>query len=483
MKVSFIIPVYRPEVDIFRKCLKSLIDQSFKDWEGVVVLDGPDKGAEAVLDGVKDTRLKVVTIEQGGACRARNEGFKHSAGEIVWFWDCDCIIEPDTCKAYVEEFDRNKDIDFVYSGYKFLDEQGGIPSEPFDPWLLKCGNYISTCFPLRRSVFPCWDEAIKSLQDWDMWLTITEKGGKGSFFPGYAFSTAMPTAHSISGQGCTNDVWLDRVKAVQIKHNIQPRKVCVSSLENKPEGIRLAKLIDADYKDVPNYKPNNYDTIIQVGFSLNPGRVKAHSSIFNQPLRKKIIFWTADNISEVNNGISHKALTEYAKVLNPHTLQFVEDLYAKKVMESAGFTVSVLPLPMVNTNSIPDLPETPRILVDFSEEYRQLVSCLQHSLPDIPFDFTNDCKPIKEYSGMLSLSGEKTMSFSIKRMLLSGRNVISNVQSPFCGYVSDNTDIGKYVADLVDTIRKRVKRPSGATVDFWGKQLKADKLMEVLNNA
>lgn len=478
--VSFIVPVFKPQLDIFKKCIKSLIDQSFKEWEAVIVFDGPNIEAQGVLSSFKDIRLKTVNMPHGGACKARNEGFKHSKGDVIWFWDCDCLIEPDTCKAFVEELDKNKDIDFVYSGYKFLGENGGIPSEPFDPWLLKCGNYISTCFPMRRSVFPGWDESLKSLQDWDIWLTITEKGSKGSYFPGYAFSTAMPTANSISGQGCTNEAWLDRVKAVQIKHNLQPRKVCVSSLENKLEGIRLAKLIDADYKDVPNYKPNNYDTIIQVGFSLNPGRAKYHSGIFNQPLRKKVIFWTADNIGEINNSVSHKALGEYSKALNCQTIQFVEDLYAKNVMESAGFNVSILPLPMVNTDEITALSETPRLLVDFSEEYRQLVSCLQHSLPDIPFDFTNDCKPIKDYAGMLSLSGEKTMSFSIKRMLLAGRNVISNTQSPFCGYVGDNTEIGKYVTELVDTIRKRIKRPTKASVDFWGKQLKADKLMEVL---
>ena len=481
MKVSFIIPVFRPDTKIFKKCLESLKEQSFKDLEAMIVLDGPDLGAEAVLSANTDKRFKVVKNTHGGACRARNEGFKHSTGELIWFWDCDCVIEPDTCKAFVEELDKNKDVDFVYSGYKFLNEQGGIPSEPFDPWLLRCGNYISTCFPMRRSIFPGWDETVKSLQDWDLWLTVTEKGSKGAFYPGYAFSTAFPTEHSISAQGCTNEVWLDRVKAIQVKHNIQPRRVCVSSMEAKAEGIRLAKLIDADYKDVPNYKPNNYDTIIQVGFSLNPGRVKHHSGIFRQPLRKKIIFWTADNIAEINNAISHRALLEYTKALNCQTMQFVEDLYAKRIMESIGFNVSVLPLPMVNTDNIEALPEKATVLVDFSNEYRQLVSCLQHSLPDISFDFVNAAKPIKDYTAILSLNTEKTMSFNIKRMLLAGRNVISNIQSPFCGYVEDTGEIGKYVSNLVDTIRKRIKRPTNVAVDFWKKELSEKRLTEVLN--
>ena len=44
-----------------------------------------------------------------------------------------------------------------------------------------------------------------------------------------------------------------KVDAVKIKHNLPNRTVCVSSLGHREEGIRLAKLIDADYKDVPNY--------------------------------------------------------------------------------------------------------------------------------------------------------------------------------------------------------------------------------------
>ena len=119
--------------------------------------------------------------------------------------------------------------------------------------------------------------------------------------------------------------------------------------------------------------------------------------------------------------------------------------------------------------------------MDFSEEYRQLISCLQHSLPDISFDFVNSAKPIKDYAAMLSLNTEKTMSFNIKRMLLAGRNVISNIQSPFCGYVEDTGEIGKYVSNLVDTIRKRIKRPTTAAVDFWKKELSEKRLTEVLN--
>lgn len=480
MKVSFIIPVYNPDTHIFRKCLKSLIQQSYKDWEAIVVFDGPNLEAEGIVKGFKDTRIQTHVKEHGGAPQARNEGFKHTTGEIVSFFDCDCAIEPDTCKTWVEAFKDHKDIAFVYSGYKFFDEKGGLPSESFDPYTLKCGNYISTMFPMRREVFPGFDESLESLQDWDMWLTIVERGGKGMFIPGYAFSTSYPTPDSISGKGCTNEAWLGRVKAVKDKHKLPYRRVCVSSLQYKEEGIRLAKLIGADYMDVPNHKPNCYDTIIQVGFSLHPSHAKLHSAIFNQPLRKKIIFWTMDNINEINNSISHKALQLYSELLNRETSQYVEDMTARKLMESAGFRVKVLPVPMNNPDPIESMPDSPRILVDTTEDYRQILGCLEHSLPDIKFDYIDSDKEIKNYNMLLTFNLERTMTFNIKRMLLTGRQVVSNVQSPFCGFVSDQQDISTYIPEMVNTIRKNIKKNTTAGYNYWKEELNSKKLVEAI---
>lgn len=478
--VSFIVPVYNPDLEILKKCLKSLFSQSYKDFEVIAVLDGPSIVAEAALDGFRDIRLKRINMPHGGACRARNEGYKASKGDIVWFWDCDCIIEPDTCKTFIDTFKEHPEASFLYSGYKFLGEKGGIPSEPFDPWTLKCGNYVSTCFPMRREAFPGFDENIKAFQDWDVWLTIVEKGGKGLFIPGHAFSTKVPDINSISGRNFTAGTWLERVKAIKGKHNLPDRKVCVSSLSDREEGIRLAKLIDADFKDVPNYKPNNYETVIQVGFSLHPSRIRSHTGIFTQVLRKKIIFWTRDNIAEIQNSISFKALRMYSETLNRHAIQFVEDMYAKKVMESAGFNVSVLPIPMVNTGPIVESPAETKVLLDITEEYRNFMNCILYSLPDIKFDYIDSNKPIKDYSAMVSLHPEGTMSFNIKRMLLNGKNIISNVQDPFCGYVNSEQDLGKYISEFVDTIRKRVNRKTSPAIDFWSKQMSPNKLMEVL---
>lgn len=479
MLVSYIIPVYEPDMDLFRKCITAFKKQSYKNFEAIVVLDGPCEAAREVVTELGDKRISVVGIAHSGVQKARNHGATLAKGDILSFWDGDSVTEPDTCKTWIDTFKANPDIAFVYSGYKFVDERGGITSEPFDPWTLKCGNYISTMFPMRRDFFPGFDETLKSLQDWDMWLTIVENGGKGLFIPGYAFSTAFPTAKSISGQGCT-DQWLERVRAIKVKHNLPDRKVCVASVGHKEEGIRLAKLIDADYKDVPNNNPNKYESIIQVGFSLHPVKAKQHSAIFNQKLKKKIIFWTFEDITEIQNAISLKALTTYAAYLNPHVIQYVEDMEALKIMQRAGFNVSIMPMPMVNTDAIEAMPTEPRILVDTTEDYRQIFQCLEYSLPDIKFDVLDKAKPINQYNAILTLNTERTIPFTVKRMLLAGRNVIGNIQNPFCGYVDDNQEPGKYIPAMVEHIRARINKPAGPATRYWAEQMAPTKLMEVL---
>ena len=73
--LSFIIPIYNPDLKVFEACVKSLLDQSLKDWEAIFVLDGPCPEAEDRIKHLmkkKPNHYKVVKIEHSGACAARN---------------------------------------------------------------------------------------------------------------------------------------------------------------------------------------------------------------------------------------------------------------------------------------------------------------------------------------------------------------------------------------------------------------------------
>lgn len=457
-RLSFIVPVFEPNLEILAKCVKSLCDQSLTEWDATFVLDGKNDAAATIICSEmkkKANTYKILELEHGGAQKARNAGQEYAKGEFVVHWDCDCIIEPDTAKTWVEQFDKHPEVAFIYSGYKFLYERGAINSEPFDPYLLRVRNYISSCFPVRREFMPKWNEDLKSLQDWSFWLSVIEKGGKGKFLRGYAFSTLYPEAKSISGQGCTNENWLERIDAVKKAHNLPERDVCVSSLTNKIEGLTLAKTIGADYQDYPNWKPHRYKTIIQLGFSFLPGRIEAHTGIFSQQEVKKVILWTCEDVTEVHTRLNWQAIKKYRILLNGmvNLKQFVEDKASYDMMREVGFEVEIKPLPMV-AGDVKPFPDKPKFAVDVDSTYNPIFTAIEKSLPDVELVPLKGALNLNDFTGLCHFYPDRTMSATIKRAVMMGRHVVSNVQAPFAGFVDDTKYLSEFIPEAVEKIRE-----------------------------
>ena len=93
-KISIIVPVYNTE-KYLSKCLNSLIKQTYKDIEIIVVNDGSkDKSLEIAKKFAKqDNRIKVFNKENGGLSSARNFGIEKASGEYIGFVDSDDYIK------------------------------------------------------------------------------------------------------------------------------------------------------------------------------------------------------------------------------------------------------------------------------------------------------------------------------------------------------------------------------------------------------
>lgn len=105
-KFSIIIPVYNVEKYI-GKCLDSIMSQTYKDYEVIVVNDGtPDNS----MDIVKKYDVKVINQKNQGLSAVRNTGVKHAKGEYILFIDSDDYIEKDLLKKLNESLDNNPDV-------------------------------------------------------------------------------------------------------------------------------------------------------------------------------------------------------------------------------------------------------------------------------------------------------------------------------------------------------------------------------------
>lgn len=100
-KVSIVIPVYNAEKSIER-CLDSIIEQSFSDFELILVNDGSTDSSLKILEeyAEKDERIKFITQENAGPSTARNTGIDNATGKYVYFVDADDYIVKDAIERF-----------------------------------------------------------------------------------------------------------------------------------------------------------------------------------------------------------------------------------------------------------------------------------------------------------------------------------------------------------------------------------------------
>lgn len=113
--VSIIIPIYNAERYI-DKCICSIITQSFRNFELILIDDGSkDKSLSICNDfAIRDDRIKVYTLENGGAAKARNYGLKKAQGDFIWFIDADDWIEAD----FLNYINWESFSDLLFFGFK-----------------------------------------------------------------------------------------------------------------------------------------------------------------------------------------------------------------------------------------------------------------------------------------------------------------------------------------------------------------------------
>lgn len=122
-KVSVIIPVYNVE-NYLRKCLDSLVNQTLKDIEIIVVNDGTlDNSQEIIDEYVKKYPKKVVSIiqENGGQGAARNTGLLHAKGEYIGYVDSDDYVEENMYEELYKKA-KEEDSDIVICGNNVVKE-------------------------------------------------------------------------------------------------------------------------------------------------------------------------------------------------------------------------------------------------------------------------------------------------------------------------------------------------------------------------
>ncbi|MDD5291487.1 MAG: glycosyltransferase family A protein [Patescibacteria group bacterium] len=234
--ISIIIPIYN-QADKLSKCLDSILAQTYKDYEVIIVNDGSMDNIKDVLENQKskiknknhNVKLKIVNQENLGAPSARNRGFEESEGDFLFFCDADAVLIPEALETMLGALESHPEASFAYSS--FLWGKKLFKVGPFSTEKLKAGPCIHTMSLIRREAFPKggWDESIKKLQDWDLYLAMSENGRKGFWIdkvlfkikPGGTISSWLPSfAYKLLPFLPTVKKYREAVKIIKNKHNL-----------------------------------------------------------------------------------------------------------------------------------------------------------------------------------------------------------------------------------------------------------------------
>ena len=131
-KISIIIPAYNVQ-EYIKQCLKSIINQTYRNLEIIVVNDGSKDKTLDVIESVAkdDARVIVINQENQGVSAARNNALKGVDGDFVMFVDSDDWLDLDTCEVLIKEAVR-ENADVVMCGYVREYKNASLPKASFD---------------------------------------------------------------------------------------------------------------------------------------------------------------------------------------------------------------------------------------------------------------------------------------------------------------------------------------------------------------
>lgn len=186
-KVSVIIPAYNA-MAYLPETIANVLQQTYTDFEVVVINDGSTDHVQEWITQVKDSRVRLVSQKNRGLAGARNRGIEESQGEYLAFLDADDLWESTKLAQQVEILDSEPEVGLVYTWVAYIDEQGNstgrVVNNPNNQqegniWRkLTAGNVVecgSVAMVRRECLLKCgvFDSNLGSfVEDWDMWLRI-----------------------------------------------------------------------------------------------------------------------------------------------------------------------------------------------------------------------------------------------------------------------------------------------------------------------
>lgn len=182
-KVSVIIPTYNRQ-QLIGRAIRSVLNQTFQDFEIVVIDDGSTDGTKDFITAYKD-KVKYFYQEHKGISTARNRGIVESKGEYVAFLDSDDEWVPEKLSIQVKILNENPRVGIVHNKLIILNERGErVGTKPkkdsgtnLQQLISEGGDFPTSSILTRSECFKkagLFDESLPTMEDFEMWLRIAK---------------------------------------------------------------------------------------------------------------------------------------------------------------------------------------------------------------------------------------------------------------------------------------------------------------------
>ena len=247
--ISIIIPTYNVSNKLLSECIDSVLNQSYTNFE--ICISDDNSNNEETLSTLKEyeknSKIKVVYRKENGMIsKASNSALEIAKGEYIVLLDNDDVIEKDALYYIVQELNKDKTIDFIYTDEDKMDYNGNLMEPHFKPdWspdTFMGVNYICHLSCIRKSLVDKlggFRSEYDGSQDYDLFLRITENTKNIKHIPRVLYHWRQTKTSTAGYLGNKNYAYLAGKKALE--DALKRRNIKASVIENPRISTYLIK--------------------------------------------------------------------------------------------------------------------------------------------------------------------------------------------------------------------------------------------------
>lgn len=353
---SVIVPLYNTPIKFFIDMVESVQNQTYSNWELVLVNASPDNRELVKLVAQVsscDKRIKTITLDENmGISENTNAGIAMASGDFICFFDHDDVIEPDLLFSYAEVIEHNQDAVLLYCDEDKLLTNGKYSQPFFKPDfnidLLRNNNYICHMLTIKKSLLDEIEPNTREFdgaQDHNLTLRVAEKVANDPHaivhVPKVLYHWRLSETSTAANADSKPYATIAGIRAVQSHLTRLGLKATVSQanrpftykvIYDVPENHPLISIIipTKDHVDIlktclesiwEKTSYDNYEILVIENNSTDPETFKFYETLeADEANRTRVVYWKNEfNFSKLMNFGAQNANGEYLLLLNNDT--------------------------------------------------------------------------------------------------------------------------------------------------------------------